>query len=213
MSSELHVIGAEELRARLPMVAAVDALEEAFRTKDPGSGPLRTHVETPRRHVAADAGRRRGRCRREAGLPHTGEPGSRPPVHPRELRALRRRDPGSRGRPRRLGAHGAPDRRRLGARHATSEPPDAHRLVVFGAGVQATSHLEAMCVVRPVTELVVVSRSRSTAQSLVEDGLGRGLAARLGESDAVADADLICTCTTAEEPAVRWVARCRPGFT
>jgi len=51
-----------------------------------------------------------------------------------------------------------------------------------------------------VTELVVVARSRGAAEGLVEQGLGRGLAARLGDSDAVRDADLICTCTTAEEP-------------
>ena len=47
MSSELRLIGAEELRARLPMEAAVDALEEAFRTLDAAGGPLRTHVDTP----------------------------------------------------------------------------------------------------------------------------------------------------------------------
>src|SRR3954452_20671438 len=29
------------------MAAAIDALEDAFRTLDPGGGPLRTHVETP----------------------------------------------------------------------------------------------------------------------------------------------------------------------
>ena len=48
MSSEPRLIGAEELRARLPMAAAVDALDEAFRTLDPEAGPLRTEVETPR---------------------------------------------------------------------------------------------------------------------------------------------------------------------
>jgi ornithine cyclodeaminase len=42
------VIGAEELRARLPMAAAIDALADAFRSRDPSGGPLRTHVETPR---------------------------------------------------------------------------------------------------------------------------------------------------------------------
>ena len=47
MSLDLRVIGAEELRARLPMPAAIDALEDAFRNRDPSGGPLRTHVETP----------------------------------------------------------------------------------------------------------------------------------------------------------------------
>ena len=47
MGAELRLIGAEELRARLPMVAAIDVLETAFRTLDPGTGPLRTSLETP----------------------------------------------------------------------------------------------------------------------------------------------------------------------
>ena len=77
---------------------------------------------------------------------------------------------------------------------------DAERLVVFGAGVQARSHLEAMCAVRPVTDLVVVSRSLGRAEELVQEGLGRGLTARRGEPEAVAEADLVCTCTTSETP-------------
>jgi ornithine cyclodeaminase/alanine dehydrogenase-like protein (mu-crystallin family) len=200
VSSELHVIGAEELRARLPMVAAVDALEEAFRTKDPGSGPLRTHVETPAGTLLL--------------MPAVGEAGvgvklvSLTPANPdrslpfihasyvlfdAETQAPEAVLDGSALTALRTAAVSG-----LATRHLSRQ--DAHRLVVFGAGVQATSHLEAMCVVRPVTELVVVSRSRSRAQVLVEEGLGRGLAARLGESDAVGDADLICTCTTAGEP-------------
>jgi ornithine cyclodeaminase/alanine dehydrogenase-like protein (mu-crystallin family) len=200
VSSELHVIGAEELRARLPMVAAVDALEEAFRTKDPGSGPLRTHIETPAGTLLL--------------MPAVGEAGvgvklvSLTPANPdrslpfihasyvlfdAETQATEAVLDGSALTALRTAAVSG-----LATRHLSRQ--DAHRLVVFGAGVQATSHLEAMCVVRPVTELVVVSRSRSRAQALVEEGLGRGLAARLGESDAVGDADLICTCTTAEEP-------------
>jgi len=45
--------------------------------------------------------------------------------------------------------------------------PDARRLVIFGAGVQANSHLDAMRAVRPIDELVVVSRSPGAADALV----------------------------------------------
>jgi ornithine cyclodeaminase len=86
----------------------------------------------------------------------------------------------------------------LATRHAARD--EASRLVVFGAGVQARAHLEAMCAVRPVTELVVVSRSRPAAEALVRGGLQQGLDARLGEPGSVADTDLICTCTTSEQP-------------
>ena len=47
MSSEPRLIGAEELRDRLPIAAAVEALEAAFASTDPSGGPLRTHLETP----------------------------------------------------------------------------------------------------------------------------------------------------------------------
>lgn len=200
MSSELHVIGAEELRARLPMVAAVDALEEAFRTKNPESGPLRTHVQTPAGTLllmpAVDEA---GVGVKLVSLTPANRDRSLPFIHASyvlfdaETQAPEAVLDGSALTALRTAAVSG-----VATRYLSRQ--DAHRLVVFGAGVQAASHLEAMCAVRPVTELVVVSRSRSTAQALVEEGLGHGLAARLGEADAVGDADLICTCTTAEEP-------------
>ena len=57
-----------------------------------------------------------------------------------------------------------------------------------------------MCAVRPVTDLVVVSRSPGAAEALVQEGADRGLSARLGEPGAVAEADLVCTCTTSDTP-------------
>ena len=193
-------MGAEELRARLPMGAAVEALEEAFRTLDPTGGPLRTHVETPHGSLLL--------------MPAFGEAGvgvklvSLTPANPErrlpfihasyvlfdaETQALDAVLDGSALTALRTGAVSG-----LATRFLSRQ--DAQRLVVFGAGVQARSHLEAMCAVRPVTDLVVVSRSRGAAEALVEDGLGRGLTARLGKPEAVREADLVCTCTTAEEP-------------
>jgi ornithine cyclodeaminase len=200
VSAELRLIGAEELRARLPMIAAIDALETAFRTLDPGTGPLRTSLETPAGSLLvmpafgeagvgvklvtltpSNAGR---------GLPYiqagyvlfdTVTQSPEAVLDGTALTALRT-----------AAVSG------LATRHLARA--DAARLVVFGAGVQARAHLEAMCAVRPVAELVVVSRSAGPAGSLVQAGLERGLAARPGEPESVAGADLICTCTTSGEP-------------
>ena len=200
MSSELRVIGAEELRARLPMAAAVDALEEAFRTLDPTGGPLRTHVETTHGSLLL-------------------MPGFGPVGVGVKLVSLTPANPG-RGLPFLHASYilfdaetQAPeavlDGSALTALRTAAvsglatlflSRSDAARLVVFGAGVQARAHLEAMCAVRRVTDLVVVSRSREAAETLVEEGLGRGLTARVADPEAVREADLICTCTTAEEP-------------
>ena len=60
--------------------------------------------------------------------------------------------------------------------------PDAQRLVVFGRGPQAQAHVEAIRAVRPITHVDLLGRDD-------------------GERDAfVADADVICCCTTAREP-------------
>jgi ornithine cyclodeaminase/alanine dehydrogenase-like protein (mu-crystallin family) len=200
VSSEPRLIGAEELRARLPMAAAIDVLEAAFRTLDAGAGPLRTSVETPNGSLLL--------------MPAFGEAGvgvklvTLTPSNPARAMAYIQASyvlfdattqvpeavlDGAALTALRTGAVSG-----LATRHLARE--DAARLVVFGAGVQAGSHLEAMCAVRPVTELVVVSRSPASAEALVGEGLERGLTARVGDPEAVADADLICTCTTSEEP-------------
>ena len=200
MSSEPRLIGAEELRARLPMAAAIESLDAAFRTLDAGGGPLRSSVETPSGSLLL--------------MPAFGPAGvgvklvtltpSNPAREMAYVQASYVLFDATTQAPEAVLDGAALTALRTGAvsglatRHLARE--DAARLVIFGAGVQARAHLEAMCAVRRVTELVVVSRSRPAADSLVGDGLGRGLAARVGDPEAVADADLICTCTTSEEP-------------
>jgi ornithine cyclodeaminase/alanine dehydrogenase-like protein (mu-crystallin family) len=201
VSSDLRVIGAGELRARLPMIAAIDALEEAFRALDPGAGPLRTNVETPRGTLLL--------------MPAFGEAGVGV-----KLVALTPTNP-SRGLPFVQASYVLFDAETqspeavldgaaltalrtaavsgLATRLLARE--DAARLVMFGAGVQARSHLEAMRTVRPsVRDVVVVSRSQGPADALTADARAAGLTARLGQPADVAEADLVCTCTTSEEP-------------
>lgn len=81
--------------------------------------------------------------------------------------------------------------------------PDAHRLVVFGAGAQAAAHVAAMMAVRPIDNVVVVGRGRQRAAQLVEDLKMRGVQAELGTPDCVASADIVCTCTTSVTPVFR----------
>lgn len=79
---------------------------------------------------------------------------------------------------------------------------DARRLVLYGAGVQARSHLDAMRSVRPVEQMVVVSRGRERADALVSEARALGLEASVGAPGAERDADLVCTCTTSSTPVV-----------
>ncbi|WP_326834287.1 ornithine cyclodeaminase family protein [Amycolatopsis rhabdoformis] len=74
-------------------------------------------------------------------------------------------------------------------------PPDASRLVVFGTGPQAASHIEALRSVRSVREVVVVGRSPSRTAEFAA-----ACDARVGTAADVASADLVACCTTSPTP-------------
>ena len=200
MSSDLRVIGAEELRAALPMRAAIDALEAAFRSKDPSGGPVRSSVDTPGGSLLLMPAFDDAAVGVKLVTITPENPGrALPLIHATyalfegETQALRAILDGAELTALRTAAVSGLATRRL-ARE------DASRLVIFGAGVQARSHLAAMVTERPVAEVVVVSRTAGPAEQLVREALERGMQASVGGPEAVAEADLICTCTTSEEP-------------
>lgn len=94
----------------------------------------------------------------------------------------------------------------LAVRHLAG--PAGGKLVVFGSGPQAWGHVLAFREVRPITEVTIVGRDVSRAESLAARCRTLGLPARAltlvpdGEpvAAAVAEADLIACCTTAREP-------------
>ncbi|HKV42399.1 MAG TPA: ornithine cyclodeaminase family protein [Blastocatellia bacterium] len=81
-------------------------------------------------------------------------------------------------------------------------PPGPQRLAVFGAGTQAAFHVEAMLAVTPLERVSITSRTVDRARSLVETvsssyGLDCGVSS---PEHAVAEATIICTCTTSAVP-------------
>jgi ornithine cyclodeaminase/thiomorpholine-carboxylate dehydrogenase len=83
---------------------------------------------------------------------------------------------------------------------------DAAVLAVVGAGVQAAAHLRVLPLVRRVSEIRVVSRSRASAERLAALD-PRAVAARSPE-EAVRGADLVALCTNAGTATIdaAWVA-------
>lgn len=78
---------------------------------------------------------------------------------------------------------------------------DAASLVVFGSGVQARGHIVALRLVRPIERVTIVDPVASASADELAAQLRRdGVDARIGEATAIADADLVCCCTTASEP-------------
>ena len=85
--------------------------------------------------------------------------------------------------------------------------PDASRVAIIGAGVQARTQLEAVCCVREVEDIWVYSRTRENAERFAREAEETGQASvaariRVVESarEAVRDADIICTATSSPTP-------------
>lgn len=80
--------------------------------------------------------------------------------------------------------------------------PDAHTCGIFGNGVQAVTHIDAMRAVRPVDEIIVWGRNPDKVQVFAREQAQRtGISVRATADPAEAGAcDLVCTTTTSPEP-------------
>ena len=80
--------------------------------------------------------------------------------------------------------------------------PGQKRLAVFGAGVQARFHIEAMLEVAEVESMLIASRSSESANALA-DHVRKSYDVPcevVSAERAAASANLICTCTSSREP-------------
>jgi ornithine cyclodeaminase len=187
-------VDAAELRRLVPMAAAIEAVEKTFAGED---------VETPQRsHLPVGAGEL-------LVMPAWGPDGvgvklvTVNPSNPAAGKALVNGvyvlfDAGSLEPVLLLDgaavtALRTPAVSALATKHLAA--PDAARLVVFGAGTQARGHVEAMRAVRPIDSVIVVARSEQSARAFVREVGGRA-----GAPEDVAEADVVCTCTTSGSP-------------
>jgi ornithine cyclodeaminase/alanine dehydrogenase-like protein (mu-crystallin family) len=86
---------------------------------------------------------------------------------------------------------------------------DARELAVLGSGVQARAHLDAMAQVRPFERARVWSRTPDHAQAFASEADAPfPVEAVESAEDAVRDADVVVTATSAREPIVKreWLA-------
>ena len=175
----LPFLGADEVRRRLGVTEAVDALEAALLGGlDPEDDPPRGAVELDRGELLV----------MPSGAAHHpvvklvtigGEPRIQGlcVVFDRETLAPAALVDGIALTNLRTAAVSALAVRRLAV-------PDARRLLIFGRGPQAHAHEEAMRAVRPIELVDMVGRHQ----------------VRGGVDELVAAADVICCCTTAREP-------------
>jgi ornithine cyclodeaminase/alanine dehydrogenase-like protein (mu-crystallin family) len=193
----MRFIGAEDLRAGLSMTAAVDALEMAFAREDPSLvAPMRSTLATPAGTLltmpaAGDA----GVGIKLVTLSEFNPQRNLPFVHAvYVLFDVRTQEPEAVIEGAELTALRTAAVSGLATRHLAN--PAASHLVLFGAGVQAAAHLDAMLAVRPVRDVTVVGRTASRVDALVARARSLGVGARAGKPIDVGGADLVCTCTT-----------------
>jgi len=87
---------------------------------------------------------------------------------------------------------------------------DARTLALLGAGVQAETHLESICVVRRIDEVRVWSRSGDRARRFADRyaAAGKRIVVCQSAREAAEGADVVCTITSSREPVLfgEWLA-------
>ena len=98
--------------------------------------------------------------------------------------------------------------RRIREARATPAGPGTTCLII-GCGVQGRSHLEALAALFPGTRFLLSSRTAASAQKLAAVASARGIPAEtVADPDPVlAQADIVVTCTNAEQECVRKLPR------
>lgn len=93
--------------------------------------------------------------------------------------------------------------------------PDSRVATIFGAGIQGRTQLEAVCNVRKIEQVWIVDTDPQRAQTFVDEMRGQGVVpddVRIARDpeQALSNADIICTATTAVKPVYR-AADLKPG--
>jgi ornithine cyclodeaminase len=207
------ILDSDQVRQALPMPAAVEAMKQALQAISDGqvTMPHRTHLNFPDRNgttlvMPAHVGTGSIDSLAVKVVSVFGDNPGRD--LPRIMAAVMVFDPET-GQPLALLEGTTLTQIRTAAASGAATDllarPDCQTLAVIGAGVQARSHIEAMTCVRAIKRIHLASRTRESCQRLVED-----LAGKLPEdcqvvifddaSQAVAEADLVCTVSTSSAP-------------
>ncbi len=205
---KLRILSADDVRAALPMPAAIAAMRRVFGQLSAGDAvvPLRSRVSTEKgvtllmpAYLPQSAA---------LGVKIVSVYGENParglPVVSATVLVL---DPET-GFPRALMDGSSLTAIRTGAGGGLAADllarKDAHTVALFGAGVQARAQLQAVLAVRNIRHVFVMSRTRQSAQQLAAEISGWENAPRVtlpaSAAEAVQNADIIITATTSNTP-------------
>lgn len=215
------VLTADDVRAALPMREAIAAMRDAFTQLAEGrvTLPLRSAVRVPERDGVMLT--MPGRCDGPHGL------GAKlVSVFPRNverhvplIHAIVILLEADTGEPAALLDGQSLTAIRTGAASGLATDllarPDASRVAIIGAGAQARTQLQAVCTVRRISSVSVVSRTRVHAERFAEEMAGWDgvvpprIEVAPSPRRAVAQAEVICTATSSATPVLEaeWIAQ------
>lgn len=207
---KLRLLTSEDLKEALPMAHAIDAMADAYAQLSSGEAqvPLRSRLTAEAVEGIT--------LLMPALLPKTQEmavkivsvfPQNQAKGMPTIHAAVIALDP-TNGQPTALIEGGSLTALRTGAASGLATKllarPDASRVGIFGAGVQARTQLEAVCTARRITQAKVYSPDTEGAETFAAEMAGQGpIPARIQvaqDPTELMDCHILCTATTATEP-------------
>ncbi len=206
---EIRILSQDDLKQALPMAEAITVMKEAFTILSTGSVlmPERTHIDIPTHQGTA--------LFMPSYADHFGKIGLKSvniyPNNPRHglpcIQGMVCLLDGKTGTPQALLNGTYLTALRTGAASGLATDlmarPEADRVALFGAGIQARSQLEAVCAVRSVQQVRVFDLVTEAAAVFAEDMSHKlDVEVLVAESpqDAVRSADIICTVTVSTVP-------------
>ena len=210
------ILSSEVVRQSLPMSQAISAMKRAYAALSAGRAevPLRSRLPVPPHEAASlfmpvfledDQGQ--ALCVKVVSLfPHNDRRGL--PLIQAAVLVL---DPET-GQPVALLEGSALTAIRTGAASGAATDllarPDSRGAAIFGAGVQGRTQLEAVCAVRPIETAWIYDTDRQRIDRLIGEMAGRSgvpqdLRPAGSPTEALAEADVICTATTSLTPVFR----------
>ncbi|MFW6089168.1 MAG: ornithine cyclodeaminase family protein [Gemmatimonadota bacterium] len=208
----MRILSREDVRAALPMADAIECMKQAFAALARGDAtlPTRTQLAAPDgAGVTLVMPARVDGASRSLAVKIVSVFDQNPAAgHARVQAAVIVLEPAT-GRPLALVEGAALTAIRTAAASGAATdllaPPGSTVLAVLGAGVQARSHIEAMCAVRPISTIRIYAPTPANVDALidemrVEGGIGAALARAESAAGAVRGADIICATTTSATP-------------
>jgi alanine dehydrogenase len=205
----IRILSSKDVRRALPMSQAIEAMKVAFAQLSTGQAdvPLRVALEAPRHngvtlfmpaYLSADD---------QMAIKIVSVFNDNPTLGLALIHALVVVVDATTGKPVAVmdGTHLTALRTGAASGAATDllARPDARTVAIFGAGVQGRTQLEAVCAVRPIQEAQVYDLAPERSAAFATEMSQRlSLPVRVADtpSEAVRQADVICTATTSTSP-------------